>query len=149
MVEEGSVFHIQGQRVRFLAKVGPVLFLSYMVAGERRFCPRPDETASSSGSCSSDKNTRTAVHRAAHACVNQPYPGGGEMLGNVSSFPSPPLPSSPGFFFTGEENKSLSHNNNPLSCRTGLVPGHTFMLPECPEPECVTSEQLTFLLIKP
>lgn len=32
-----------------------------------------------------------------------------------------------GCFFVGEENKSLSHNNNPLSSKTGLAVSQTFM----------------------
>lgn len=52
-------------------------------------------------------------------------------------------------FFEGEENKSLSHNNNPLSRKTGLAVSQTFMFLQSCAVKCVTSAQLTFVVIGP
>lgn len=54
-----------------------------------------------------------------------------------------------GCFFEGEENKSLSLNNNPLSSNTGLAVSQTFMFLQSCAAKCVTSAQLTFVVIGP
>lgn len=51
--------------------------------------------------------------------------------------------------FVGEENKSLSHNNNPLSSKPGLAVSQTFMILQSCAVKCVTSAQLTFVVIGP
>lgn len=49
----------------------------------------------------------------------------------------------------GGENKSLSHNNNPLSSITDLAVSQTFMFLQSCAVKCVTSAQLTFVVIGP